>query len=349
MPIRFTDGPGGPAGRGLQGFGGVKSKPHRTMIPPPDDADDASFIVPITLSAQAVLNPDDSAPLNADALKNPLGVPIKVHELKWALYTNTGDPEVVNLISGLAVECVISVGVNPITNTSVPLYNLGSTLDPEAEIGGFVFPEDFTGQVFGVWKFDEPFYLEAGEGLQVQLKHRTLINQPITVTMAISGIPVCDIPKRRTLPFVSSFTATPILLDPTSTDLVRASNERDLVNPLSVPLRVRRMVGRLSVVSTPDADTVYVDPNTRHAVRDVLLNMTMRDSQGTPTVKDSTPFGAVFPVPTHSMEIPHVMPPGSYYIAKMTATVMAAADNIKAHPSIAIIGYRDIEGGGPTP
>lgn len=351
MGIKLIDGLGGRTSRGNSSLNGCSIGDSRCSLGdlsprrgPRNEVptDDSGFVIPVTLTGSAELNPDDAAPLNSDALKNPLGVPLRVHELKWALQTMPTSPNVY-LLSGAAVECNIAVGVNPITNTSVPLYNLGPTIDPEVEIGGKTYTgSNFTGQCFGVWKFDEPFYLEPGEGLDVQLKHRSLVPSAITVTMSISGTPVCDIPKRRPLPFVSSYTAAPIVLDPGETDLTRASTERDLMNPLPVPVRVRRFVGRLGVVSTPDASTIYWDPNTRHAVRDVLINMVMRDSQGVPTVGNSTPFGAVFPVPTHSIEIPHLMLPGAYYLATLTATVMAEADDIKAHPSISIIGYRDI-------
>ena len=316
----------------------------QNLIPgetPPDD--DSGFDVPVTLTATAVLNPGDAAPMNADALKNPLGVPLRIHELKWVLAATPDSPKV-QVISGLAVECSMAVGANAITNTTVPLYNLGPSIDPEAEVGGKTYTSsNFTAQTFGVLKFDEPFYLAPGEGLTVQLKHRSLINSPITVYLSISGTPVCDIPQKRMLPFVMCFTASSITLDPGTTDVLRQSTEQDLVNPLSVPVKCRRMIGRLTVVSTPDANTLYADPNTRHAVRDRLVNMLMRDSQGTPTVKDLTPFGSVFPDSLHSIEIPFVMPPGSYFLASLIGTTMAAADSIKAHPSISIIGYREIQ------
>ena len=331
---------------GFAGYAGGASAQRQAKVPP-TRLDDGDFSVPVNLTAAAVLNPDDAAPLNSDALKNPLGVPLRIHELKWSLQTSPGvdsqDNVNIYLLSGLAVEAAIALGVNPITNTTVPLYNFGPTLEPEVEIGGHTYTgTNFSGQVFGVWKFDEPWYLLPGEGPNIQLKHRSLVSSVINVTVSLAGTPVCDLPKKHSLPFVSSYTASPIQLDTTSTDLTRQSTERDLVNPLPVPVRARRFVGRLSVVSNPDANTVYVDGNTRHVVRDALINMTMRDSQGTPTVKDSTPFGAVFPIPTHSIEIPHIITPGSYYIATLKGTVMKASDNIKAHPSISIIGYRDI-------
>lgn len=340
MAIKLMDGPGGRVVRKTKGSANRISLLRG--LGDDGSADDAGFVIPVTLTASAFLNPDDSAPLNSDAFKNPLGVPLRIHELKWALQT-TPTAGLVHLLSGLAVECTLAVGVNPITNTSVPLYNLGATIDPEAEIGGKTYTgSNFSGQVFGVWKFDEPWYLEPGEGLNVQLRHRSLVPSPINVLMAISGTPVCDLPKRRPLPFVSAFTGSPIVLDPGTTDLTRASTERDLVNPLPTAVRVRRLIGRLSVVSTPDANTIYVDPNTRHAVRDSLINMTMRDSQGVPTVGNSSPFGAVFPAPTHSIELPHIMAPGAYYLATIKGTTMAVADNIKAHASISLVGYRDI-------
>jgi hypothetical protein len=192
--------------------------------------------------------------------------------LKWSLSTVSTTLNTY-LLSGLAVEAAMSIGVHPITNTTVPLYNLGPTFDPEVEIGGHNYagdPANFSAQVFGCWKFDEPFYLERERGLSSS--YDTGVGASTITVSADFRHAGLLLPKKRS-PF-RALHRRPIL--PTRDD-PRATRPSAICELLPINVRVAMIVARSSRIPTRHD---YVDPNTRYVVLD--RSSTLRDSQGTP-------------------------------------------------------------------
>lgn len=316
-----------------------------------------SLNMPVTLTGQIILNTTDQSGMNSDAFKNPLDLPLRIHELKWAMINQAPTSVFQNSrLAGNAIEASISFKDQKITNAPTPLYNLGHTTDPVSELPAM--PSIVFGQgtiqlpvAFGVWKLDEPFYLASGEGIDIALKHRGTTANPIQVSIAISGTTVQKIPARRMLPYIAPYIVSPIDLNPTATIIVQQSTERDLANSLGVDLDVRRIIGRLTVYigGTDGSGNPYVtiDPISLHGIRDSLIFMSMRSSRGIPVAGDAlgVPFGSVFPAPFHCIEVRHRLRPGGYYLVKVCeppTALMAEAFNYQAHASISLVGYREL-------
>jgi hypothetical protein len=306
------------------------------------------------------LRPSDTgARVNVDALRNVTGRPIAVREFKWALSsTRVLDANVlgVSTLAGIAVEAAIQLGgagggtLAGITNAPVPLSLLGPCADPVAELFPGVFNNTPT-TASGVCQLDEPLVLLPGEFLDVSLSHRQVIPDPIDAVFALSGTVLERAPRGdRALPYFAPYVAEPLALLSTATDVKRASTEKDLVNATGEVLRVRRITGRLGVL------VAYADPTGVSAfnVSDVVSDpyaqvnldvMAMRSSLGFVVVKQSVAWAAVFPSPYYSLECPHEVPPGGYYLVSLRLTPSADPNTVsQLQPAMCLVGYRDVQG-----
>lgn len=308
---------------------------------------------PVNLNAPATLSPGDSNTVLGDAFRNPLPIPLELHELKWSLQT-TPPPTPSGMLTtahGLMVECSIDYQNYPITAKPVPLHALAPLISSRDEnnafagVSGGTFIQDTYGVAFGKMPFDEPIYLLPGEQLNISLGHKSIVPQSITVNVSVSGRGVLTIPKVRRLPYVAVW--SPAALD-LSTNLTTAplrvgSSEKDLVNASGAPLSLRRLVGRI-VLSTPTTAGAasFLSLGDSPDARDVV-NIQLRDSHGVAIAKDPTPIGVVFPPPSFAVETPMVLAPNAYILGILTTNgFVSAASSFKALVTCSMVGYREI-------
>src|SRR3972149_2029811 len=110
----------------------------------PEDEEMAQYrhTSPIHLTATTTLASNSSGGVNAIALKNPIGRPMEIHEIKFQLTME--EPSTRLAFKGIIVGCKLDLGKIPITNGFIPIAIFGK--GPMADLGGeFSSGSDTTG------------------------------------------------------------------------------------------------------------------------------------------------------------------------------------------------------------
>jgi hypothetical protein len=327
---------------------------------------------PIAITAQVLLNPNDSLDLSADALRNVLGARINLSSLRWTIdaqqkVTGTADPPTsVVGFPGLGITMSMKFGGKTITASEIPIFCLGRAVGQDVEHVILGVAESGNTETLlgayasGVWDFDNPFTVDMGEAITVHLSHRGLLNLPVLVSLAFTGRGGPDLPSSKWLPYAAAW--TPPALDPTTptagSPTVVTSSERDLINQSGSPLYVSKFVGRLlrlgvtgaplggsnvvqnaEQVFPPVAEGISGQPNTEWfpGAVDSFLTLTLRDSRANDNVPVALPFRQVFEPESRTWECPHILDPSAYYIAQLSLSVPAVKD-ASIQPAIAMIG-----------
>ena len=332
---------------------------------------------PVAMTAQVTLNPNDSVDIPVDALRNVLGQRVNLAAMRWTLDAQqavaaTADPPTVSIgFPGLGITTSVKFGGRSLTAGEVPLYCLGAAIGQDVEhaiLGVATNPNTETllgATASGVWPFDHPLTLDAGEAVSIHLTHKGLLNLPVVVSLALTGRSGRDLPNSRWLPYAAAWIppalnpATPTAGNPT----VVTSTERDLINQTASPLQVSRFIGRLlrlGVVGAPlggstttqNAEQVFPpvsqaiagQPNTEWfpGALDSFLTFSLRDSRANDNVPVALPFRTVFEPESRAWQCPHVLDPSAYYIAQLSLSTPVVVDS-SVQPAIAMIG--SYEGG----
>lgn len=324
---------------------------------------------PISLTGSVVLNPGSQLPLNIDALRNPSKFPIAIHEIKFVAATSSDSSAAVTVdpvnffpsgTSGSAppasssiLEAGIQLGDQQITKTPVPVNLLGTRRSSTMEVLSLLANKEIEGgpvtySIYGlanqVWRLDAPIILQGGQSLNVVLGHRSFYPYRLTAYVTLSGYFLPSVPKTMQLPYVSAFVPSAFVPTAVTETLSRISTEQDLVNDLSVPLKVKRFIGRVSVSAPSIGDGVPSLTDVMASVNSHYLTVNMKSASGVRTVRDDTPFENVFDAHTCAWECPHLMPPGFYWATqlKIPQTLVDRAVQIQILPAIALHGTREV-------
>ena len=325
----------------------------------------------VAITAQVTLNPGDSIDLPADALRNGLGESTLIDTLRWTIdaqeQVESSDPPTGTVgFPGGSVEITIKYGDKQITSGEIPLYALGVSDGQDVEHAILGVADDTNTEMLlgayasGVWEFDHPMTMDAGDTLAIHLTHHGVQNLPCVVSLALTGRAGRDLPRSRWLPFISSWSAPALNpADPTSTaPVVVTSTERDLINRTGAPVKISRFVGRmmrLGVSGAPLGGGSVVQNNERPfpsvqegvsgqpasnwfpGAVDNFLTVSMRDSRANDNIPTAAPFRQVFEPESHSWECPHELEADGYYIAQLSLAVPTVVD-AGIQPVISMIG-----------
>jgi hypothetical protein len=294
---------------------------------------------PTSVSGFVTVTPGSSLAVNEDALKNNTGLPIEVREIKFAF--TIGAP------AG-AFEAMIGVktvkgDTKAITQTPIPISLLGirRSMMSESLVNDSIaieFSKAFIGQA--VWRIDTPLYLMPGESLQITIGHRGLIPNSTFVIVTMSGTVVQRAPSKRYLPYVAAYIGQQIDFSASLTVPGQSSTEKHLVNALKIPVRIMRFTGRLPAIKNNLFTEAGGWSETPDGVEN-LVAITMRSSNGVPTVRFATPFGRVFEQISASWECQHTLPPGGYYLVNFPLITSPNLVNVQFLPMIAMHGVRE--------
>lgn len=295
---------------------------------------DGQLVQPLIVSASGTLSPGEGG-VNSEALRNNFGVPFAIDEIRWSLNPKS--------FVGGAVGCRLVLGGEELTNGAVPVWAFGpgKHLDQEEESA--------QANVYR-WRTSRPIVVMPGEVVEPTFSvHDVVTNTNVTLRVTYFGRLVPGL-TRQWLPFVTCYQSP--FFDLTSASSA-VSKEPDLRNKWGVDLEVERFVGRLAVFQkSGSVFAVEHDQSTNSGagivndIGNVLMNVRMFEGRGAAVVRTKTPFRAVFSAITRSWEVPHVMPPGTYYTVYLdylgTVGAVGAVSYAKVKADIGLVGWRRV-------
>lgn len=246
-------------------------------------------------------------------------------------------------MNGYAVAISLGIEGESITQNPTPLQLLGPSIEPFIESGTYLLRTTY-GSYYsaGACRFDHPLYLAPKEKLNVALTHQNLVPGPIQITIAFGGRLVRndDVPRIKKVPYFASW-LPPVMADP-SLGLQATSSEKDLANMLPVPLNVTRMVGKIAEITSVTGAANYPTISTIRPpdYYDGGAQLNIQSHEGiNVTPSTTTPWGAVFPAPRRTLEVPHKMNPGAFYRADLNVSPNVGG---VAQFGMAIVGWRGV-------
>jgi len=313
---------------------------------------------PIHLAAQATLTAGSSSGVNAESLRNPLNLPMLIDQIKFQIRSPIGGLAglpTLPILTGATIAASFTLDEQHLTSGFIPLWCFGRSLrvdTAEIDPGG-----ESNGQNSGNyhahfrWNLPKPLYIAPGQALTPHIAHLGFIPQAATVIVSYAARTMSPgyRPKGKiAIPWVSAYTSK--VFNAYSVADSEVSKETDLVNPFDIPINVQRMIGRINLLNntaqsgganainvlTPTIDAADFGSN--------LLTIRMFSSRGEPLIPNLSLFQSVFQHPTKSWEVPHQMPPRSFYAAELQkAAPVDQNTTFLMQAFISIVGYRDVE------
>lgn len=313
---------------------------------------------PLHLTATASVAPDATAGVNAIQLKNPIGAPMEILEIKFSVVQSTGTTGVdvsstSSPILGGLVACKLDMGSFPLTNGYVPVWSFCRNYNGIQE-GGFdniVPASGVQNPVEYSWKLARPLYVPAGAVVLPSFQHRGLVNDTLNVRISYSarsvkpGIP----PKRISLPYASAYVSKTFAIDNTLDS--DTSTPTDIINPFAEPLNLQRVVGRCQVWANDLSFFTEGANGGGDFAPSQLLQAKIVDSFGRPIVRDAVVLRQIVSGLTRSWEMPPgiTMDPDSFWIITMnklsTTKLFISSVSVNAQTFISVVGWHDVVGG----
>ncbi len=311
---------------------------------------------PLHLTASTYCTPQTQQSPNAVALKNPLGAPMEILELRWQLFTpQTADETFLPGTLGGVVGCKLDMGNVAMTNGFVPIWLFGrdlnlvdaDTIDNQNLVNPYVSGQTILQSTtcFYSWKLPKPLYVPAGSTLTPSFSHFGAVPTDVNVIISASArsLPL-DTPPPKSLP-------TPWVASWMSPGFIAAdqagsaqSTETDLMNPHREPVHLQRMGGRVMVVNSESASvTDYTYPQ----IASTLMSVRMSDSMGRQIIRDYTSMMQAFATNSRGWEMGNGarLDPESYLIAylnKVESAEAGDAANINCQAQISLVGWREL-------
>ncbi len=333
----------------------ILGKPANPCAPPGSPPGTHKFpsTFPIHVTATTTLQSNSAGGVNAISLKNPMGQPMEILEIKFQLFNSA--TSIGNL--GGIIACNLELGKFAITNGFVPIWCMGRSENLAAESVSDINTVPGCANEF-TWRLAHPLYVSPDSVLVPTFQHRGQIQNDISIRISYSARsipPGAPPPRKLFLPYAASYTSKSFGANAAGVD---QSLETDLVNPFDTELYLQRFTGRVSALNlslTPPAIIEamvaegvmnYVCPESMAALQ---FNVRMVDSFGRPLVRELVPFRMVFSGVTRSWETDGaVMDPRSFIIAYLRKDAPfqgSTSANILAQASIGVVGFRSMVGG----
>lgn len=315
----------------------------KTHHGPPSDAQKYAGR-PIHLSATATVTANATAGINAQALHNPIGGPIEITCIKFAMNANVAGGTGSEILgSGLGVALDLN-GI-PITNGYVPIWSFDKTVN-------FV-NEQLTGLVvtdYGefCWYLPRPLWVGPNDQIGATFQNFGMNAAAINARISVSGRVVTTNPRTRYLPYAAAYSSKVFTTVFGAADSDQ-STETDLVNVTNDVIYIQRLTGRYYLYASTTNIFIEGPAVQAQGAEDLgclFLTTQIYTGHGEPVVPYYTTFRNVFCGVNRSWEMGGVpLKPGDYHIVSLSkANDPGSASNIPVYgqATVALSGWREI-------
>lgn len=325
--------------------------PHRRCPKEPRVSNPADF-TPIHVYANASLQANSQVAVNAQALQNPLGGPMEIHEIRFKITADLPEsafaaPDPITGDMGALIAVKLDLGTIELTNGFVPAWALGMDEDQYANVQYF---ENLPSGViqknssYYRWRLPKPLYVPAGATVVPQFQHRGFSTVPVQIGIGYSGraLPAnAPPPQTNFVPWVTSYFSKAFVLSDTATDFDTSSNT-DIFNKWDQPVQLQRLGIHCPMVDLA-AGSWYEWTVNVGSMFDYIQTRIV-DSGGLPVVRKYTPIGQLVNPSNRTWEMSGaIMPPGSFWNVFLRCDPVLSPPLTKtlvAQPQVALVGYR---------
>ena len=253
-------------------------------------------VSPVLLSSSCDVLALNSAVPDIGKLSYPFRKAVVVEEIRWTLRASGVSLSGVNL--GALVSTKMMLGQHYLMRDAAPIWLLGTTMADDQE-------QSATDPAYSHyrWRLPEPLYVEAGQVLHPWFSRKEDGLPSINVQVSYAGRTVAPNqprPKLLAIPYATSWVTK-------LGNVYQQSNEFDLFNPFTVPLRVQRLTGRVQNANRAQK-VLTADPTSTPR-----LSLLINDSWGGKMVNNNTGPSDVFDIARSAWTVDTVMPPKGVY------------------------------------
>lgn len=319
---------------------------------------------PLLLYATGSVSYGKEATLDADDLQNDFQRDIEITEIRFMFWANGSSQNGTNSwhSSGPLVRVKLKMGRIDLTNGFVPAWLFGPPIQRIAEVvqGKVSQPGNASTWSYYRWKLPVPLIVPHGSTLLPTFQYLSPVSpaglqgslpNAIECHIAMVGRSLKDnLPRTLRVPYVTAWI-------PDVGSLV--SNDRHLVNPFTVPMRVQRFLGRIAAptafppfgytdslgyLSYRSATPFYpagTPPLAAGVARHVEERLRLYDHVGYQIVPGMVPWNQVFSLPRAELPVGRMLEARGWYTAVLENGVLNIPDTDV--PMISMVGWREEE------
>lgn len=306
---------------------------------------------PIHVYADASLQANSQVAVNAQALQNPLGGPMEIHEIRFKITADLPYSvlDVTNPVTGdmgALIGVKMDLGTIEITNGFVPAWALGMDEDQYASVQVREIPpsgELIRDSSYYRWRLPKPLYVPAGTTVVPQFQHRGFSSVPVQIGIGYSGRALpgnAPPPSTNFVPWITSYYSKAFELRTAQSDFDQSA-ATDLFNKWDQPVMLQRLGIHCPIIDLA-AGSWYEWTINVGSFYD-YIQARIVDSGGLPIVRKYTPLGQIVNAMNRTWEMSGAaMPPGTFWnvFLRCDPTFDDPGKTLIAQPQMALTGYR---------
>lgn len=289
-------------------------------------------VAPCVLSTSLTIASGRGGLADSGALSQPFRRPFWLDEVRWSIRVPT-DATLTTLAAGGLISAKFALGRMVVSNDFVPIHCYAPSFQfTRSSFGCAEECFDHTNTVTRLsfshyrWKLPKPLFITPGQQFTCEYERIADGLGDAVMQIAYAGRYVdqkIKTPKAIDVPFISAWLPTP-------GSTFAQSSEKDLVNPLPVPLHCQRMIGRVlrlqAASCTTRMDSTVATPTD--------ANIVIKDSYGHNVVRDFLNFYRVFDYNRRAWTFNRILPSKERYLV----TAQNIPTDRRLH--VALIGSR---------
>lgn len=316
------------------------------MSNPPD-------FTPIHVYAEASVQANSQVAVDAQALQNPLGGPMEIHEIRFkitadlpqSIFTAT---DLVEGDMGALIGVKLDLGTIELTNGFVPAWALGMDEDQYSSVQYREDPPSglvVKSSSYYRWRLPKPLYIPAGTTAVPQFQHRGFSAVPVQIGIGYSGraLPAnAPAPAVNFVPWVTAYYSKAFELQPAGTNFDQSA-ATDIFNKWDQPVMLQRLGLHCPIIDL-NAGSWYEWANNAGSFYE-YIQARIVDSGGLPIVRKYTPIGQIVNAMNRTWEMSGAtMPPGTFWnvFLRCGPAIAELERTLIAQPQMALVGYRKV-------